>query len=338
MSAKDGLDGAAKDWNDATREGFNTLRLADTAWLRAADFGRGGAPGLKPVSLLELLRMELKPRAAIIGGLLHERGIIMAFAWRGVGKTWFALALAYAIAIGGTFLRWKAATPRRVFYIDGEMPAIGLRERMEPIVKACEKKPPSNDHFRFLPADLHEFGLPNLATVEGQAAVDQVLGDAEVIIFDNVSTLFISGRENEAESWLPVQAWLLKLRREGRAVIIVHHAGKGKSQRGTSRREDILDVVLNLRAPSDYEPSEGARFEVHFEKARGLSGKDTDPFEVKLETRDGKALWVTRCLEDARSAEILELQAEGKSVRAIAQELGMSKSAVQRALTRGRRQ
>ena len=59
---------------------------------------------------------------------------------------------------------------------------------------------------------------------------------------------------------------------------------------------------------------------------------------IKLETRDGKALWVTRSLEDARSAEILELHAEGKSVRAIAQELGMSKSAVQRALTKGKRQ
>jgi putative DNA primase/helicase len=96
--------------------------------------------------------------------------------------------------------------------------------------------------------------------------------------------------------------------------------------------------VLNLRNPSDYEPSEGARFEVHFEKTRGLSGKDTEPFEVKLETRDGKALWTSRSLEDARSAEILELHDEGKSVRAIAQELGMSKSAVQRTLARGKRQ
>jgi hypothetical protein len=338
MSDRDGLDGAAKDWNEATLQGFNALRSADTAWSRAADLGHGGAPVLRPVSLLQLLMMELKPRAAIIGGLLHERGIIMAFAWRGVGKTWFALALAYAIAAGGRFLRWEAAKPRRVLYIDGEMPAIGLRERMEPIVGACESQLPSDDYFRFLPADLHEFGLPNLATEAGQAAVDAVLGNAEVIVFDNVSTLFISGRENEAESWLPVQAWLLKLRREGRAVVIVHHAGKGKSQRGTSRREDILDVVLNLRAPSDYEPSEGARFEVHFEKARGLSGKDTEPFEVKLDTRDGKALWTTRALEDARSAEILELSKEGMSVRAIARELGMSKSAVQRALVKGKDQ
>lgn len=330
---KDGLDGAVKDWNEAYVQGFDALRAADTEWSRAADY-RSGPPGLNPVSLDDFLALDLKPRASILEGLLHERSVNMAYAWRGVGKTWFALFLAYAIAVGGIFLRWKADKPRRVFYIDGEMPAIGLRERIQPIIAAHGNKP-SDGYFRFLPADLHEFGLPNLATADGQAAVDKVMGDAEVVIFDNVSTLFISGRENEAESWLPVQAWLLKLRREGRTVIIIHHAGKGKAQRGTSRREDILDVVLNLRHPADHEPSEGCCFEVHFEKARGMSGKAIEAFEAKLEINtEGKAVWTMRDLEDARSAEILELKADGKSVRTIAKELGISKSAVQRALTK----
>jgi predicted DNA-binding protein (UPF0251 family) len=165
--------------------------------------------------------------------------------------------------------------------------------------------------------------------------MDAVLGDAEVIIFDNVSTLFRTGQENESQSWVAVQNWLLKLRREGRSVVIIHHTGKGKEQRGTSKREDVLDVVLNLREPSDYEPSEGARFEVHFEKARGLSGTDAvSPFEAKLEIRDGQVNWTMREIEDARLSEILELKKDGMSVRKIAAELGLSKSAVQRALNR----
>ena len=331
-----GFDAAVKDWNEAAVKGFDALRMGDTEWARAADY-RAGSPALKPVSLRELLEMNLKPRKAILEGLLHERSVNMVYGWRGAGKTWFGLNLGYAIAIGSKFLKWKATEPRRVLYIDGEMPAIGLRERIEPIIAAYDLKPPEDSYFRFLPSDLHDFGLPNLATVEGQAAVDAVIGDAEVIVFDNVSTLYVSGRENEAESWLPVQTWLLKLRREGRMVVILHHAGKGKAQRGTSRREDILDVVLNLRHPSDYEPSQGARFEVHFEKARGLDGgKAVEPFEVKLVTRDGNAQWVMRDLEDAHYAEIIELHKEGKSVRAIASELDMSKSAVQRALAKAK--
>lgn len=324
-----------REWNEATVNGFDALRTGDTEWARAAEY-RAGPPPLKPVSLRDLLKMDLKPRAAILDGLLHERSVNMVYGWRGAGKTWFGLNLGYAISIGGKFLKWQAGKARPVLYIDGEMPAVGLRERIQPIVAAYDGDPAEDDYFRFLPSDLHEFGLPNLATVEGQSAVDAVIGDAEVIIFDNVSTLFISGRENEAESWLPVQTWLLKLRREGRMVVILHHAGKGKAQRGTSRREDILDVVLNLRHPSDYEPSQGARFEVHFEKARGLDGKAVEPFEVKLETRDDKVSWVMRDLEDAHYTDVVELHKEGKSVREIAKELEMSKSAVQRALTKAK--
>jgi DNA-binding NarL/FixJ family response regulator len=43
-----------------------------------------------------------------------------------------------------------------------------------------------------------------------------------------------------------------------------------------------------------------------------------------------------RPIEDAHLADILELKAEGKSVRKIAQELGLSKSAVHRALNKGK--
>ena len=68
------------------------------------------------------------------------------------------------------------------------------------------------------------------------------------------------------------QRWLLSLRRRGVSVLFIHHAGKGGQQRGTSRREDILDTVIALRRPHDYSPKEGARFEVHLEKARGLYG------------------------------------------------------------------
>ena len=259
----------------------------------------------------------------------------MVFAWRGVGKTWFALGLGYAIATGGRYLRWVTKRPRRVLHVCGEMPAVDLKERFERVVAAIDDKPPEPGFFRIISADLHESGIPDLATPAGQAALEAVLGDAEVIIFDNVSTLFRDGDENESKSWVPVQHWLLKLRRQGRTVVIIHHSNKSKAQRGTSKREDVLDVVLNLREPSDYEPSEGARFEVHFEKARGLSGTDAvSPFEAKLEMRDGAAIWTMRGIEDARLTEILELKAEGMSVRKIADELGMSKSAVQRALSK----
>jgi len=291
---------------------------------------RGEASGLTPITLEGLITMDLPKREWVLSNLLQQRGIAMVYAWRGAGKTWFALGLGYAIASGTGFLKWSAERPRRVLHVCGELPAVELRERLELIGQSSS----CGDRYRVLSDGLHENGLPDLASAEGQAALERALGDAEVLVFDNISTLFRSGVENEAESWAPVQQWLLRLRRQGRTVILIHHAGKGRTQRGTAKREDILDLVLNLREPSDYEPSDGARFEVHFEKNRGLSGKEAEPFEAKLETRNGTAVWTTRDVEYSKLADIKELKEEGWTVRQIAKELDLSKSAVHRALKR----
>ena len=103
----------------------------------------------------------------------------------------------------------------------------------------------------------------------------------------------------DGESWLPIQSWALNLRRQGKTLILIHNDGKGGTQRGTSRKEDILDVVIGLRHPSDYKPTQGARFEVHFEKTRGLYGEDVEPFEAALDVVNGRAVWATRRLDDS---------------------------------------
>ena len=149
-------------------------------------------------------------------------------------------------------------------------------------------------------------------------------------MLDNLSSLTAVIRDNDAESWRPVQGWLLELRRRGISVLIVHHAGKGGQQRGTSRREDVLDTSISLRRPSDYSPTEGARFEVHLEKARGVYGQDARPFEAKLEIRDGAAIWTTRELEDANRARVQALLDDGLTLREIADETGIPKSTVGR--------
>lgn len=53
---------------------------------------------------------------------------------------------------------------------------------------------------------------------------------------------------------------------------------------GTSAKEDIMDTVISLRRPREYAMAEGARFEVHLTKARGILGDDAKPFEANLIT------------------------------------------------------
>jgi putative DNA primase/helicase len=146
---------------------------------------------------------------------------------------------------------------------------------------------------------------------------------------DNISMLCRSGKENEAEAWLPVQGWALRQRAQKRSVLFIHHSGKGGAQRGTSKREDVLDTVINLRRPPDYNPEAGAAFEIHFEKNRGFYGKDAKPFEARLITdEEGKQIWAMKSLDECNYERIIRLLNEGSSQQEIAEELRLSKSTV----------
>ena len=142
--------------------------------------------------------------------------------------------------------------------------------------------------FRLITPDFQDSGIRDIASSEGQADINEYIDDFDLVVIDNLSTLARSGRENEAESWLPIQEWALFLRKMGKSVLFVHHAGKGGQQRGTSRKEDVLDTVINLRRPQQYSPADGARFEVHFEKTRGFDGDDAKPFEATLACSESK--------------------------------------------------
>ena len=161
------------------------------------------------------------------------------------------------------------------------MPLVSLQERLRAISTGLGAVIP-NDGFRVLAADNTENGL-SIGSEEGQRALDPLLSGVDLVIFDNLSTLCTNGSESASDAWVPMQNWLLKLRRQGIAVLLVHHAGTNGRQRGTSRREDALDTVIALRRPEDYSPEQGARFEVHFEKLRNrVDGDGAVPFEAKL--------------------------------------------------------
>ena len=56
----------------------------------------------------------------------------------------------------------------------------------------------------------------------------------------------------------------------------------------------MLDTSFSLRRPSDYDMTQGARFEVHIEKGRGLFGDHAKPFEAQFELSDSGAIAI-RC-------------------------------------------
>jgi hypothetical protein len=152
-----------------------------------------------------------------------------------------------------------------------------------------------------------------------------------VLFLDNITTLFRSGAENEAESWASAEEWLMSLRNRRLAVVLLHHSGKNGTQRGTSRREVALNNIVRLQS-KDFE-EEGCSFEFHFEKARNLTPKDKKPFKATLMVDNvGDTIFARSELYSSRKEEILSLQEQGLGVREIARKLGIDATYVSRIL------
>jgi len=284
-------------------------------------------PTLQPVGLTDFLALEIPPRTMLLDPILPGRSLSMLYSPRGTGKSWLGLSIGLAVASGAPLLRWTAPRPRHVLYVDGEMPLAELQLRLASINAGMGVVIP-NHGFRILAADNTETGI-NLSSDEGQQALEPDLANTDLLILDNLSTLLASGSEGASDAWLPMQNWLLRLRRKGIAVLLIHHAGVNGRQRGTSRREDALDTVIALRRPEDYSPKEGARFEVHLEKARALVGDGAMSFEAVVESlvsKSGKPgiKWVARDLKPPIYQQAAELFASGRTVRQVKEILGIS--------------
>lgn len=222
----------------------------------------------------DLVQMPATNRRVLLHPWLTTKSIGMVYAPRGVGKSWFALGVAKAIASGSAFGPWEAPLGQqaRVLYWDGELPMEDLIERAKQLgLDVLDNLYLlSSDVFRSV-ADQHGVNTttPRLSQEWYQhiyRTIKQL--DIDLVIMDNLSSLLTTGDENDRQSWTEVNSFLLELRWLGVASMFVHHAGKSGNQRGTSSREDALDYVIKLEQPEDYEEEDGARFSIAFTKKR----------------------------------------------------------------------
>ncbi len=273
------------------------------------------------LSAAEVLAADIAPRRDLLAPLLSADSAALVYGPGGIGKSLFALSLAWAVAAGGSFLGWRSPRPHRVLYVDGEMGVAAVRERL-----ALLGPPP--DGLAIMAHDLgHGPGGPlDLSEDAGIERLMAAWNRPELVVLDTLSSL-VGLQSGDAERWSRVQRFLLHQRRRRRAVLLVHHANRKGAMRGSTRREDLLDLVIALRRPDDGPPAGGARFEVHFEKARH-GATPLAPILASLETDAGRAAWRWGPPHGGRVERAAALLNRGLSVSEAGEALGLSRTSL----------
>ena len=286
------------------------------------------------VSYPDLLALEIPERPRYLPWL-PEGGNVMVFGPRGIGKTFFQLALATALTTGKPLWKWECPASVGVLYVDGEMQLDELRQRTTALMGT-----PPVASLEFLSSQLvyqrcggKDLILTSDAMRQEVVKILDARPDIRVLILDNISCLFSGINEDSKQDWEPINAWLIRLRHRGITTVLVHHAGKGGQQRGTSGREDSLDTVVQLARPTGVDAREGCHFELSFTKCRSVTGEDVAPLDVRLETVNEQLQWVWKPLEVSTLDRARQLFIEGvTSPTELSEELGINKGYASRIL------
>ena len=145
------------------------------------------------ISQAELSEQDIPPRKYLLGKWMPLDSFGMLVAPRGIGKSWFCMFLAHAIATGrNQFLGWDINQKFPVLYVDGEMSKADIKERFDNI---CEYK---LDNLHLLCSEmLYQDGRPLCLDDKGdQEAIEEALSclqdkgqRPQLIVLDNLSTL-----------------------------------------------------------------------------------------------------------------------------------------------------
>jgi hypothetical protein len=246
-------------------------------------------------TLGELMEADNKPRELLLGRWMKEAHLCMVYAPTGVGKSFFALSCALAIAGGGEVFGWKAPKPRRVLLVDGEMDREDITERARGLIPAIGGADPKavKDNLRVLAYQDQEpeTWFPKITDPEGQDYTAKVAKDhgASVVVLDNLSTLARVEDENAAHAIDPVIDLLMKLKRHGLAVVVIHHARKNGgggegSYRGSQKIGVTFQTIIRLNHPDNVPSHDGVAFDLTFEKMRELRTAETEDFRATLPT------------------------------------------------------
>ena len=213
-------------------------------------FGVEPPQGILPKGqpLLELPGGDSEPEL-LLEGLLSLGDQMTLFAWRGVGKSLFALLLAICFANGQKALSGRVCPSRkyRVLVIDAELPKSSLINRAKLIAKGLGLPESAANEILFRSSVVEKEDI-RLDTEVGWEDLLPDLERADIVIVDSLFKVFPSSMSSGISNADAPNKFYDWCRKHGKTAIVVDHQGKkGDTAYGTMGKEIALDVVLQLK-------------------------------------------------------------------------------------------
>jgi len=234
---------------------------------------------------------QIKPLEYVLDGVVSTKSTTLLYAPTGVGKTWFTMCLAQAVAHGSRIFQnsdmWKATKPRYIAYIDSEMNEHNFLRRwklMDNYYQTMKKKASGNCQLLYKQVSQAHLNLGDDEGIDRDRITDWLAQSerdgkpVELLILDNLSTL--TGFRDSSKAWNNIFTWLSQLSHRKKnpiACIVVHHANKQGKQRGSSAKTATADNVIRLEHQTGGKRGGYLNFIVHIEKGRDIP--DTTGFK-----------------------------------------------------------
>jgi putative DNA primase/helicase len=273
-------------------------------------------------------QLSLPPRKSYLHPIIQEQTITLCSGERGLGKTWFGMSIADSITQGRDLGPWEAVDSVPTLYLDGEMAALDTQSRDRILNPHNNRRSPL---YFYSDAYANTLGLPraNLLNPSWRESMLNFLTDKKIKVFiiDNLASLAGGIDENAKKDWDPVNNWIIELRFKGVSIFMEHHVSKDGTQRGTSAREDNIDLSILLKKPQNYQTENGADFIVSFTKTR-LPLEDLrflQDYRFTLgKDRTGNTIWTWSTVRADIRDQALNMLKDGVPQKDIAAALGIS--------------
>ena len=312
--------------------------------------------------------IEYPPVEYLMEPIINTRSFNQTFGWYESGKTVFGIALSMHMSSGHDFLGWKCNQKIPTAYLESELPGATLQNIRKTVrLDWLDKNKEYNADWTFMlnQDDLinagFKYGFKSIAVAKehGKKAaedygrrgrefieswlnkIEQKTGVKPFYFLDNMTRLATID-ENKQTDWNPFLNWGTDLKHKGFSGMFVHHANKGKENKGSSGSSAIgrlLDTSIKLEGLDreyrfDIPGRKNLQSSIEFDKSRGFGGSEWS--KKRIITMDENGTWKHYPYLKQVSFEILKLHKQGltqQQIRNMHKEIGnppLSSSSVDR--------